>query len=226
MTPLAETCQRRSPVHDLIEPLKPVRKQIRGMSTALYFKDPESEDQKKRELALCDVSCFPRMSVKGPGTVSWLEQMQVPVPETVYSCLLLEDDGLVIRTDRQEVFLEDGPQSHIVSRLTEQLASGVSSLLRVERQDAAFLLSGSKANQVLAETCGFDFREPGIQLVMTRVAGVSCALLPLRTAGVPVYRIWLDGSYGVYLWEALLEIIHEHGGDAVGLACFYPVLMN
>ena len=31
----------------------------------------------------------------------------------------------------------------------------------------------------------------------------------------------MDGTYGVYLWETLLEIIGELGGGPVGVSCFF-----
>ena len=49
---------------------------------------------------------------------------------------------------------------------------------------------------------------------MTRVAGVSCMLLPLKdSAGL---RIWCEASLGQYLWDTLLEIVRELGGMPVG----------
>ena len=57
---------------------------------------------------------------------------------------------------------------------------------------------------------------------MTRVAGVSCMVLPLQAKGAPAFRFWLDASYGSYLWEALLEIVRDQGGDAIGLDALYP----
>ena len=57
---------------------------------------------------------------------------------------------------------------------------------------------------------------------MTRVAGVSCMILPLQAEEAPAFRFWLDPSYGSYLWEALLEIVRDQGGDAIGLDALYP----
>jgi hypothetical protein len=34
----------------------------------------------------------------------------------------------------------------------------------------------------------------------------------------------VDGSFGAYLWDTLLEIVRELGGDAVGLSAFFPDL--
>src|SRR5262249_11243393 len=91
---------------------------------------------------------------------------------------------------------------------------------RVLRQDASLLLSGSQATEVLLETCGYDFREASPKVVMTRVAVVSCSILPRTLNGFSVFQLWLDGTYGFYLWETLLPIVRELGGSPVGIACF------
>ncbi len=221
---MTQHLQRASPIHDLLEHLQPQWGEVQRMAVALSFQAPEVERSRIQDLALCDFSCLPRMALKGPGAVDWLEQAGIRVPKGLYEYSRWNGEGLVLRTDRQEVFLEDGPMGDGISQLTERHASGASSVYRVERQDTSFLLSGARTNEVLVETCGHDFRQPGSRLVMTRVAGVSCALLPLVTANVPGFRIWLDCSYAIYLWKALLEIIHDRGGDAVGIASFYPEL--
>ena len=84
------------------------------------------------------------------------------------------------------------------------------------------LLSGERAWEVLAESCGYPFREPDADLVFSRVAGVSCCILRKDRDGMPLFRIWCDGSFGTYLCEQLHEIVREHGGTAAGIASFYP----
>jgi len=213
---------RRSPVHDCLEELNPVWAEIHSMKVPLRFKDLVNETQLKTELSLCDLSCLPKMSVKGPESLAWLAQAGIPVPENVYEHCSLEDGSLVIRTDRQEVFLEDGPASDRVSELERELTSHPLGVYLVRRQDASFLLTGVRSNAVLRETCGVDFSQPPDAVVMTRVAGVSCMVLSLQAEESPAFRFWLDPSYGSYLWEALLEIVHDQGGDAIGLAALYP----
>jgi hypothetical protein len=56
---------------------------------------------------------------------------------------------------------------------------------------------------------------------VTRVAGVSTWVLHRGINGWDVYQFWADGSYGPYLWEALLEIAREPGGDVIGLSAFF-----
>lgn len=216
--------QRLSPLNEVLEDLRPRWTEVQGMSVALSFQSSEAERLTKAELGLCDLSCLPRTSFKGPDAVSWLQSLGIAVPPMLYQCSVWSDGGLIIRTDGQEVFFEDGPEGQGVAHVTEQYGSSRFGVYRVERQEAAFLLCGAKANGVLLETCGYDFRQPGDRLVMTRVAGVSCAVLPIGSAGIPTFRLWLDCSYAVYLWESLIEIVRDHGGDVVGMGCLYPGL--
>ena len=213
---------RRSPVHDCLEELSPKWIEIHDMKVPLRFKDAATETDLKRELSICDLSCLPKLSVKGAECLAWLTQGGTRVPESVYGHSSLEEGGLVIRTDRQEVFLEDGPASHRVSELERELASHPLGVYLVRRQDASFVLTGARSNAVLRETGGFDFSKPAEAVVMTRVAGVSCMILPLQAAEAPSFRFWLDPSYAAYLWEALLEIVRDQGGDAIGLGAFMP----
>jgi len=213
---------RRSPVHACLEELNPEWGEIHNMKVPLRFKDAARETQLKSELALCDLSCLPRMSVKGPESLAWVAQAGIPIPENLYGCRPMADTGLVIRTDRQEVFLEDGPGSHRVSEFERLLSSQSvpAGVCWVRRQDASFQLTGARSNAVLRETCGVDFTQPPDGVVMTRVAGVSCMVLPFQVEATPVFRLWLDPSYGPYLWDALLEIVRDHGGDAIGLDAY------
>ena len=218
----ASSSIRRSPVHDCLEELNPAWAEIHGMKVPLRFKDATRETQLKTELSLCDLSYLPKMSLKGSESLGWLAQAGIPVPESIYEHCSLEDGSLVIRTDRQEVFLEDGPTSHKVAEFEGELSSRPSGVQLVRRQDASFFLTGTRSNAVLRETCGVDFSQPPDAVVMTRVAGVSCMILLLQTEQAPAFRFWLDASYGSYLWKALLEIVRDQGGDAIGLAALDP----
>lgn len=220
---IAPLSVRRSPVHGVLERLNPTWGSIHGMAVSLRFRDSALESKFRQELALCDISCFPKLGVKGSEAVSWLEQTGIPVPEPVYQYASFADGSMAIRTDRHEVLLVDGPFSQWVAEIERRLQSHPPNVYLIRRQDAAFCLSGLKASAVLRETCGFDFSNPGKAVVMTRVAGVSCLILPLEIGGIPSFRIWLDSTYGVYLWEALIEIVRDHGGDAIGLDALFPL---
>ena len=226
MTPAISRLVRRSPIHDLLEPMRPVWTGVQGMAAVLQFSEQEQEDRIKGRLALADLSCLPRMGLKGAGVLAWLRENGLQTAEALYAVAPIEDHGILVRIDREEVILEDGLQGQVVSRIRDRLSANPPGVYRVERQEASFLLIGSRTNEVLSQTCGHDFRESEGQVVLSRVAGVSCRLLQVEASGIAGFRIWLDPSYSVYLWKTLLGIVREDGGDAVGLGCLYPGLFQ
>lgn len=226
MTPWIPRLTRRSPVHDLLEAMHPVWTEVQGMAAVLRFSDPEQEGRRKGRLGLADLSCLPRLGLRGEGVLAWLRGNGLQAAEALYAVTPIEEHGILVRIDREEVILEDGLQGQVVPRIRDRLSANPPGVYRVERQEASFLLTGSRTNQVLSQTCGHDFRESAGQVVLSRVAGVSCRLLQVEASGIAGFRIWLDPSYSVYLWETLLGIVREEGGDAVGLGCLYPGLLQ
>jgi sarcosine oxidase subunit gamma len=197
----------------------------------------EQEQALARTLALCDASALQRLVIKGPRAASFLEARAVApaLPADLFQVLPMNSGGLIARTGRAEFFLEDAPgdngRQDVVAPLGESLlGSHEPGVYPALRQDASFLLSGDRASAVFLETCGYDFRRSGPSpgqarvMVMTRVAGVSTWVLHRALNGNSVYQLWADGTYGPYLWETLLMIAREHGGDAVGLSVFFPGL--
>mgnify|MGYP003312191126 CR=1 FL=1 len=137
-----------------------------------------------------------------------------------------------------------GQDGSAVERVSTALAkdteSGVTGVYRIERQDASLLVCGEEAHKVLEQTCGYHFRmdnqienkkehselpaeQRSRDVVLTRVAGVSATVRALnlvardRPRGVPAFRVWTSPSYGLYLWEAIAEIVRDLGGGPVGL---------
>jgi sarcosine oxidase subunit gamma len=213
---------RLSPLHDAIEPLKPTYCAIDRMLVPLRFHESAQEREQSPRLGLCDASALARTTLKGPAASELLRAQGLTVPEKVFDVLPTSGEGLVARTGTSEFFIEDGPAGHHVSRISD-MASTTSSVYEVLRQDASILLCGTDAVDVLRQTCSYEFQLPAAEspLVMTRVAGVSCAILPRQLNGIHLFQFWLDGTYGAYLWETLLEIALESAGYAVGLEVFF-----
>ena len=218
------TLERLSPVHEALEGLKPHWDRLGGMPVALHFGDAQAEANHAGTVSLCDASALARLTVKGPGAEAFLIEQGLNPPTDIYAHAPLEHGGLLARTGGAEFFLEDGPRGATVAALSEKLALPRSGVCRVLRQDASFLLGGSEVLQVLAETCGVDFRASGSHLVFSRVAGVSCSILKRSFQGADAFQLWLDGTYGPYLWHTLLEIVVEGRGGPVGLSRFFPEL--
>ncbi len=218
-------CQRTSPVHDEIAHLEPRWGHVSNMLAALSFGEQSVELAQAASLGLADASCLLRVVVKGPEAADWLQARGIGVPAGSYGVAWLPGGGQVVRTGREEIFVEDGPEGSIVPGLEQGLRSlHGGGPYEVVRQDACFFLSGARAGLVLAQTCGVDMREPGERLVLSRVAGVSAGIRFRQDLRVPLFQLWTDPSGGPYLWETLHEIVTDLNGAPVGLCCFWPEL--
>jgi len=210
---------RQSPVHELLDVHRPHWSSVGGATIARRVQDLRAETAHLATVALCDFSTLPKLGLKGPGAAGWLSRQGVTVPSGIYDTARPVDGGLIARVGVDEFFLEDG----VAARLRDQLDKADALAWQVERQDASFLLAGPEASVVMAQTCGVDVvREAPDRLLMTRVAGVSCSILPRAHGDGRLYRLWLDPSYAVYLWEQLTQIVTELGGGIVGVDCVAP----
>lgn len=220
---MSTTPARISPVHEVLEPYGPTWTHISDCAVALHFAEPDAERETMNTLGLCDISALLKVGVKGPDIDAWFSGKNIDVPSAIYDTTALEGGGLVARVSADEVLIESGIDTKSFDALDHDLVGATPGIYRVDRQDATFLLSGNRSREVLAQTCGVNFAvAPANKLVMTRVAVVSCSILPQPIGDLPVYRMWTDYTYAPYLWETLVEIIDELGGGVIGARCHYP----
>ena len=193
---------------------------ITGMNTVVEFASATIEESRKKILGVADVSCLTRFGVKGPNATQWLVDRGIAIPTNPNAWTLCEQKTLVLRLGSSEFLIEDQLGGSACNRLSSDRAR-VTSVYKVPRADAAFIVSGSQTLNLFSEICSLDLREKSLaskDLVMTQIAGISATLIRQTLNGEPVYRIWCDGTYGPYMWEVLLEIATELGGGAVGLS--------
>ena len=214
---------RTSPIHDSLRRLDPAWSELNGMAIARNLATRASAT-----LQLCDLSALRRTGLKGPGAMSWLQARNLPVPERANSWSALEGGGLVARLGRSEFLLEDGPHGAVVGGVVNVLATSPVNVYPVLRQDAALIMRGEAVYELLAQTCSINLSSIPTQdqvVTFTMLAGIAVTVLDDSAAhSLPCFRLWCDGTYGIYLWETLLEIAVELGGGAVGLAAIYPDL--
>lgn len=204
---------RKSPLHDVIATLQPEWGVHNDMPAALQF--DQGDSQRRAVLGIADVSSLGRCGLKGPRSMVWLTEQGIAVP-AVNSWTPLTDGGLIARLGNSEFLLEDGPGGGIAQHMQNLLADRPHGVYPVQRQDAALLLSGTRLQQLLRQTCSFNFMTLDIAarpVVLTTMVGVAVTLL---FTGAHC-RIWCDGTYGEYLWHTLLDIAHELDGGATGL---------
>ena len=227
----------QSPLHETLQKEHPRAKwgEVCGMSVPLYLADPAKETELAKNLALADASVLPRIVVKGPQAAAFLQSLGISIPESILKVAPLKNGGLIARTGGSEFFLEGGPVGWDSSPVPVSDGTGVPSyesivgpgVYPVLRQDASLIISGSRAGELFRHVSSYDFlTEPHHDLVFTPIAGVSCSVLRTELNGIPVFRLWTDGTYGLYIWHTLLEVATELGGGAVGTAVFYSSLLT
>lgn len=211
---------RRSAVHACLERLGATWEERDGALRALHFGDAAAEAATAPVLGLADRGALPRIGLKGPGAVAWARAQGVAVPAEPYGWTRAAGT-LTVRVGAGELFLEGAGAAAVAAALE---AAPPAACWPVRREDAALLLCGRRAPEVLAQTCAYDFRGAEGRFVMTRVALVSCAVLADGGGAVreedappvPVYHLWAAPSYGPYLWDELLTIVRECGGGPTG----------
>ncbi len=165
---------------------------------------------------LQDCSWRQRFGCKGPDAARWLESLGFTVPQPANSCAIDANDVLVARLGATEFLIEamGAPSQNIIAARESFPVPGV---YPVVRQDAALILGGPRATDLLLETCNFPFAgdSDGSLVVMTSMIGVGVTVVPRRARVATEFNIWCDPSFGLYLWSTLVEIAKEMGGGAI-----------
>lgn len=165
---------------------------------------------------LQDCSWRQRFGCKGPEATPWLESMGFTVPSAVNSHALDARNILVARLGASEFLVEAmSPSSRPVIAVRERFP--VPGVYPVIRQDAAFILGGPRATDLLLETCSYPFagETNNSLVVMTSMIGVGVTVVPRRAREATEFNVWCDPSFGPYLWSTLVGIAKEMGGGAI-----------
>lgn len=175
-----------------------------------------ADDANAAHLGIGDLSFLSRFGVKGAGAAAWLSSQGIPVPEHPNTWCWLSQGGIVARLGRNEFLIEDSLDSNVAPRLAESCQQPPAKVYPVLRQDLAIALCGTEINQLLLQTCSVNFRALLLNerpVILTSMVGVAVIVIPQTEQ---YYRIWCDGTFGVYLWQTLLAIACELGGGAMG----------
>jgi sarcosine oxidase, subunit gamma len=171
-------------------------------------------------LEIADLSSIPRFGVKGVGAEVWLATQSIAVPDRPNSWAFLSKGGIIARLGINEFVIEDRT---ISPQLIKACKSPPARVYPVLRQDLAIALMGTKVNELLLQTCNFNFQSLSITenpVILTSMAGVNVTVIPGVLQEQLFYRIWCDRTFGTYLWETLNAIAFELDGSAIALETF------
>jgi sarcosine oxidase, subunit gamma len=205
---------RFSPIYDSLQQLGGVWHDINGMR-CLY--SLPNDEPNAAQLGIANLSFIPRFGVKGAIAEAWLATQSIPVPDRPNSWYPLPEGGIIARLGISEFLIED---SNVAPRLMQACKSPPAKVYPVLRQDLAIALIGSKVNELLSQTCSFNFQSLSFadrSVILTSIAGVNVTVIQCDRNGQPYYKIWCDGTFGVYLWQTLSAIARELGGGVIGL---------
>jgi sarcosine oxidase subunit gamma len=207
---------RLSPIYDLLQSLNGSWRDINGMPALLCLpNDPHHSSH----LGIADLSFLTRFGVKGANAAEWLANQGLPIPDYPNTWHSLPEGGIIARLGLTEFLIEDSVSGSIASKLAAACQSPPAKVYPVLRQDLALALVGNRANELLRQTCSFNFQalSPSDRpVVLTSMIGVAVTVIPGDRNGKPFYRIWCDGTFGTYFWQTLVEIATELGGGAIG----------
>ena len=171
-----------------------------------------------RIVGIGDASARRRTGFKGPGTAAWLQQQSVPVPGQPNRWEPLPEGGLVARLGRTEFLIEDARGDPTCGRL--EALPIPPRVYPVLRQDAELVLTGSRAGDLLLQTCSIDFAAldaAARPVVLTSMVGVGVTIAIEAHEAARRYRIWCDGTYAAYLWTTLVDVARDLSGGPIGL---------
>ena len=213
--------QRANPLFDSQNALVPRWTSVASMPVVSAFGPNDREIS--RIVGIGDASARRRTGFKGPGTAAWLQQQSVPIPAKPNQWVPVPAGGLVARLGRTEFLIEDARGDATCALLDAQpIPPGVYPVLR---QDAELVLTGSRANDLLLQTCSIDFATldaAARPVVLTSMVGVGVTVLVEVSEAARHYRIWCDGTYAAYLWTTLVDVARDLGGGPVGLEALEP----
>lgn len=205
---------RHSPIYNSLQQLGGVWHDINGMRTLYALPDDEINAAR---LGIADLSFLPRFGVKGAIAASWLNNQSIPIPDRPNSWYPLSEGGIIARLGMTEFLIED---TCIAPQLIKDCKSPPDKVYPVLRQDLAIALIGTEVNELLLQTCSFNFQSLSIanrSVILTSIAGVNVTVIQCDRNGQPFYKIWCDGTFGTYLWQTLIAIARELGGGAIGV---------
>lgn len=211
---MSPEASRASPVLGRLQALGARFVEVNAMAVAASI--DEADTVRARNVGIADLSCLHKTGFKGSHAVDWVREQGIALPP-VNGWAHADDDSLVVRLGDSEFFIEDSPRSALCAQVISKLKHRAEGVYPVHRNDAGFALVGDRVNELLVETCSFDFQKvDDSSAVMTTMAGVSVLVIRRSVDARLCYRIWCDPTMAAYLWDTASEIARDLGGGPVG----------
>ncbi|MBX9605504.1 MAG: hypothetical protein K2Y51_04725 [Gammaproteobacteria bacterium] len=214
-----QTLPRRGPLHARLAPHARGWREVNGyqvcaqLQGAVLGADPWLADQ----------THLPRLGLKGRGAADWLAAAGVTVPDAPNLWLRDATGVRVARLGAQDFLLEAEAEADGAALARLAAAWSADSGRRgqlVPRQHAlaSFLVGGERAADLFVRLCAVDLRPThfAVDAVAQTQVALTTAIVLRDTDIAPRYRLYVDTSLALYLWDRLHEVTVALGGGALG----------
>lgn len=221
----------KSTLHDQHVTLNARFSNYHGNKLVAAYTDTETEQAAAAELAIMDLSLWPRGGCRGSGAEHWLRQIG-ECPGDINQFITHPDGSLILRPGRDEFWWlenlapdrEDDPghpwkASRIFAHAVNLASANDVYGLARQHSHALIALTGRLAPRTLSKCCALDLPqclEPG-HFAQTQACGVSVLALPLTINSHSVYLLWCDVSMTQHVWTSLLQAGDEFNIRATGI---------
>lgn len=189
-----------------------------GYRVPLSMNGQRKHDEPENGLALCDLSAMNRVGYKGADVDTWCESQHGIACPPVNHSALTKNGLLVVRLSSTELLmLEDLDATPDFEMILEE----VPAVSLLPRQDShhVFMLLGQHCASMFSKLCAVDLRYhkfKEMHVAQTIMARVSVIVVRCDMEQTPAYYVLVDSSLAEYLWDSILDAMHEFEGRVVG----------
>lgn len=176
-------------------------------------------------LALVDLSPLPRTGFKGRGTIPAMQAAGLTLEPQPNRAFRQPDGSLCAVLAPGEILLLSGLGD---GELVRRLAEGWSIddprgtyLVPRSSTHAWFRILGRFAPMLFAKLCAVDLRThkfAELAIAQTSVAKLTGIIVREDLGGAPGFHLLADSASAEYVWDCVLDAMHEFGGCPAGLS--------
>lgn len=184
-----------------------------------------SVEQIIQQCALVDLTNLSRVGFRGVDSASYLQNLGYRLPDQANTTLQQQHGEYVVRLSATEYLIlgsltDFGEHVATIEQQWQMHDEQANYLLPRQDSHAWFQISGNYIAEVMAKLCAIDLSSSHFvvgAVVQTSVARINAIIINVSTTSIPTFNILCDRASAMYLWEVLLDAMHEFNGQVVGI---------
>lgn len=226
---ISRTPSCRSPLHATHQTLQAQFEEYAGWQLPGVYKSVAEEVATVQQyVGVCDISAGGVLRIRGTQAHKVLAAMFDTAPASVGDVIVVRlehGQSKIASLTRDEFLILTGPSTYSKRQAIEQmLMRQVESEQFVSVVDqtsgmAGLLIAGPASRSLMSKLCALSFHSdafPNLHVAQSSFAKVHATLLRNDFGEVPVFELYVDRSYAVYVWETLMDAGQEFDIVPVG----------